>query len=153
MKGEKQEAGVTGEARGTSAEAGGATIGLLAAALVCAISVGLVVVTITVLVVDLLRKDPYPENLTLRLYLLFGGTVAGILSAALAAWRLLQPIESHYRRGGLAVVAGFATVLLMLVCIPINQMLGRPGLLILLALSCVSAALLARQATRLGAAA
>ena len=144
---------MTGKAQGASPEVGGATVGLLATAMVSAVSVGLVVVTITVLVVDLLRTAPHPENLTLRLYLLFGGTVAGLLTAALAAWRLLRPIESPYRRGGLAVVASFATVLLMLVCIPINQMLGRPGLLILLVLSCVSAALLARQATRLGAAA
>jgi len=144
---------VTGGEGRVSTEPGGPTVGLLAAALVCAISAGLVVVTITVLVVDLLRSEPYPESLTLRLYLLFGGTVLGILIAALAAWRLLQPIVSPYRRGGLAVVASFATVLLMLVCIPINQMLGRPGLLALLALSCISAALLARQATRLGAAA
>jgi hypothetical protein len=89
--------------------------------------------------------------LTLRLYLLFGGTLAGILIAAWAAWRLLGPISSPYRRGGLAMVSGFATVLLMLVCIPINQLLGQAGLLILLGLSSVTAALLARQVKRLGA--
>ncbi len=124
--------------------------GFLTAALAGAMSAGLVVVTATVLLVDALRGGAHPENLTLRLYLLFGGTLAGILIAAGTAWQLLGPISSHYRRGGLAMVSGFATVLLMLVCIPINQLSGRAGLLILLASSCITAVLLARRARRLG---
>jgi hypothetical protein len=108
------------------------------------------VVTTTVILVDALRSGAHAENLTLRLYLVFGGTLAGIMIAAWAAWRLLEPISSTYRRGGLAMVSGFATVPLMLVCIPINQLLGRVGLLILLALSGIAAALLARRAKRLG---
>ena len=51
------------------------------------------------------------------------------------------------------MVSGFATVLLMLVCIPINQLLGRPGLLVLLGVCVLAAALLTRRARRLGAAA
>ena len=117
----------------------------------CSLSAGLTVVTATVLLVDALRGGEYPENLTLRLYLLFGGTLTGVLMAAWAAWRLLQPIASTYRRGGLAMVSGFATVLLMLVCIPVNQLLGRSGLVALLALSATAAILLAKRARRLGA--
>jgi hypothetical protein len=109
------------------------------------------VVTATVLVVDALRAGVNPESLTLRLYLLFGGTLSGIVLAAWAAWHLLGPIASDYRRGGLAIVSGFSTVLLMLVCIPINQLLGRTGLIVLLALSAIAAALLGRRASRLGA--
>jgi hypothetical protein len=108
-----------------------------------------VVVTATVLLVDLLKGGAYPENLTIRLYLLFGGTLGGILAAAGTAWRLLQPIPSLYRRGGLAIVSGFATVLLMLVCIPIHQMFGQAGLLVTMALSGLAAALLAAQTRRL----
>jgi hypothetical protein len=122
---------------------GGATIGFLAAALAGAIAIGLVVVTATVLLVDLLKGGAYPDNLTLRLYLLFGGTVGGILAATGAAWRLLQPIPSLYRRGGLAIVSGFATVLLMLVCIPIHQVFGQAGLLVTMGLSGIAAVLLA----------
>ncbi len=122
----------------------------LTAALACAVSAGLVMVTATVLLVDALRGGADPENLTLRLYLLFSGTLAGILIAAWAAWHLLGPISSPYRRGGLAMVSGFATVLLMLVCIPINQALGRTGLVMLLGLSGVTAGLLARRVKRLG---
>ena len=125
------------------------TLGFLAAALAGAIAIGLVVVTATVLLVDLLKSGAYPDNLTLRLYLLFGGTVGGILAAAGAAWRLLQPIPSLYRRGGLAIVSGFATVLLMLVCIPIHQMFGPAGLLVTMGLSGIAAALLAARTRRL----
>jgi hypothetical protein len=103
-----------------------------------------------VLLVDALRGGSYPENLTLRLYLLFGGTVAGVVLSAWAAWRLLEPISSAYRRGGLAMVFGFATVLLMLVCIPVHQVFGRAGLGCLLGVSALSAALLSRRARRLG---
>jgi hypothetical protein len=126
-----------------------ATIGFLAAALAGAMALGLMVVTATVLLVELLKGGTNPDSLTLRLYVLFGGTVAGILAAAGAAWRLLQPIPSLYRRGGLAIVSGFATVLLMLVCIPIHQMFGQPGLLVTMGLSAVTAALLAARTTRL----
>ena len=123
----------------------------LASALACAVSAGLMVVTATVLLVDALRGEAQQENLTLRLYLLFGGTLFGIGLAGWAAWRLLGPIASTYRRGGLAMVSGFATVLLMLICIPINQLLGRTGLILLLALSAIATTLLGRRARRLGA--
>lgn len=130
-------------------ESASATVGFLAAALAGAIAIGLVVVTATVLLVDLLKGGEYPENLTLRLYLLFGGTVGGIVAAAGAAWHLLQPIPSLYRRGGLAIVSGFATVLLMLICIPIHQVFGQAGLLVTMTLSGIAAALLAIRTRRL----
>ena len=132
-----------------SSSGGGTTLSFLVAALAGAIAVGLVVVTATVLLVDLLKSGAPTNNLTLRLYLLFGGTVGGILAAAGAAWRLLQPIPSLYRRGGLAIVSGFATVLLMLVCIPIHQMFGSAGLLVTMGLSGIAAALLAVRIRRL----
>jgi hypothetical protein len=127
------------------------TLGFLAAALASAVSAGLTVVTASVLLVETLRSEAQQENLTLRLYLLFGGTLSGIVLAGWAAWSLLGPIQSAYRRGGLAMVSGFSTVLLMLICIPVNQLLGRTGLIILLGLSAIAAALLGRRARRLGA--
>lgn len=121
----------------------------MAAALAGAIAIGLVVVTATVLLVDLLKAGAHADNLTLRLYLLFGGTVGGIMAAAGAAWRLLQPIPSLYRRGGLAIVSGFATVLLMLVCIPIHRTFGQSGLVVTMGLSGIAAAALAVRSRRL----
>ena len=125
------------------------TFGFIAAVAAGAISLGLVVITATVLGVDALRSGQ-PASLNPALYLLFGGTLGGILAAAGMAWWLLGPIESTYRRGGLAMVCGFATVLLMLVCIPVHQFLGRSGLFALMVMSTVAAALLARHARRLG---
>jgi Na+/H+ antiporter NhaC len=124
------------------------TFGFVAAVGACAVSLGLVVITATVLGVDALRSGQ--SGLNLALYLLFGGTLGGILAAAGMAWWLLGPIESTYRRGGLAIVCGFATVLLMLICIPVHQFLGRSGLFALMAMCTVAAALLARRARRVG---
>ena len=124
---------------------------LIATVVACAVSAGLLVITATVLGVDALRTDSGPPNLNLSFYLLVGGTLLGILLAASAAWRLLAPVASTYRRGGLSIVSAFATVVFMLICIPIHQLLGRTGLLILLGLSGLATLALARQARRLGA--
>jgi hypothetical protein len=108
----------------------------------------MMLITATVLVVDALRGSG-DSNTDLRFYLLLGGTLAGIMVAGFAAWGLLGPINSLYRRGGLAMVCAFATVLVMLVCIPINQWFGRIGLGGLLAGFGLAAALLGRRALRL----
>jgi hypothetical protein len=125
-------------------------LGFVALVLASAVSLGLLVITATVFVVDTLRAGDQPANLDLSFYLLVGGTLFGVLAAAYATWRLLAPVSSLYRRGGLSIVSSFATVLLMLVCIPINQLFGRSGLLLLLAASAALAILLSRQARRWG---
>jgi|SRR5918995_5356980 hypothetical protein len=126
-------------------------MGFVAAVLASAVSVGLLVISATVLAVDALRSDTGPRNLDLSFYLLIGGTLSGIMMAAFAAWRLLAPVGSAYRRGGLSMVCAFATVLLMLICIPVNQLFGRTGLLLLLGFSGLAALISARRARRLGA--
>jgi hypothetical protein len=125
------------------------TFGFIAAVAAGAVSLGLVVITATVLGVDALRSGQ-AASLNPALYQLYVATQGGILAAAGMAWWLLGPIESTYRRGGLAMVCGFATVLLMLICIPVHQFLGRSGLFTLMVMSTVAAALLARHARRLG---
>jgi hypothetical protein len=124
------------------------TIGFVALVQTCALSFGLMIITATVIGVDAIRARP-AGNLNAALYLLFAGTLSGVLGAAGVAWWLLGPITSTYRRGGLAMVAGFATVLLMLICIPIHQLLGRNGLLGLFTLCLLAAILLGRHARRL----
>jgi hypothetical protein len=132
-------------------EAGSGTLGFLATALASAVSAGLTVITGTVLLADALRSSDPASNLDLRLYLLFGGTLSGILLAAFAAWRMLGSIASTYRRGGLAMVCAFATVVVMLICVPINQYFGRTGLIVLLGSCGVMAILLARRTARIRA--
>ena len=93
------------------------------------VAFGLAIVSATVLGVDLLRSEsPSAPQLGAPLYLLFFGTMAGVVLAGLVAWRVLDPILSVYRRGGLSVVSGLATVVAMLLCIPVHQLAGRAGL-------------------------
>jgi predicted signal transduction protein with EAL and GGDEF domain len=121
------------------------------AVVACSVSIGLMVITATVLGVDALRTASEPGNINSSFYLLVGGTLSGILAAAYTAWQLLAPVGSAYRRGGLSMVCAFATILLMLICIPVHQLLGRTGLLVLQGLSGVVAFILARRVRRLGA--
>jgi hypothetical protein len=105
-------------------------IRLVVLAMGSAVAFGLAIVSATVLGVDLLRSEspsPTPE-LGAPLYLVFFGTIAGVVLAGVMAWRLLDPIVSIYRRGGLSVVSALATIPVMLVCIPIRELAGRPGL-------------------------
>ena len=130
-------------------EAGRGTMRFLAAALAGAVSIGLTVITATVLVADALRSGYGPANLELRFYWIVGGTLAGVLLAGFAGWRLLEPVTSTYRRGGLAMVSAFATVVLMLICARIFELFGRNGLLAFLGVCAVTSALLAHQVQRL----
>lgn len=63
------------------------------------------------------------------------GWTGGALLAGFAAFALMAPLRSGYRRGGFAMVAGFATLLLSFVTAPVDSLLGRWGLLGLTALS------------------
>lgn len=56
------------------------------------------------------------------------GWLGGAAAGALAAWLVMRPIASAYRRGGLAMVAGFATLLVSFVTAPVDSLFGRWGL-------------------------
>jgi hypothetical protein len=112
-----------------------------------AVATGLATVSATVLGVDLLRSDdPTAPQLGAPLYLLFFGTLAALLCAGIVAWRLLSPVVSTYRRGGLSIVSAFGTVVAMLLCIPAHQLAGRPGLIGLGGVALLASLLLARGA-------
>jgi hypothetical protein len=121
-------------------------IRLVVLAMGSAVAFGLAIVSTTVLGVDLLRADSSAAapQLGAPLYLLFFGTMAGLVLAGVVAWRLLDPILSIYRRGGLSIVSGLATVVAMLICIPVHQLAGRGGLAGLGVLAVVVSLLLAR---------
>jgi hypothetical protein len=125
-------------------------IRLAALAMGSAVAFGLAVVSATVLGVDLLRPATPSDapSLGAPLYLLFFGTLAGLLLAGVLAWRLLSPILSTYRRGGLSVVSALATVMAMLLCIPAHQLAGRRGLVALGLTALLVSFVLARGARR-----
>ncbi len=111
-----------------------ATSGVAAAALS-----GAAVVTLAVLGVDVLRsgfmagapvgRPPGGPAGSAAATLLLGGTLGGFVVAGVAAWWLLAPIGSLYRRAVLALSSSFATVVLMLVAVPVHQLAGQPGLI------------------------
>jgi hypothetical protein len=88
---------------------------------------------------------PDPDSAAANL--LLAGALATPIGAAWMAWRLLEPVASVYRRGGLSLVAGSACVALWLVATPfVNHWFGRAGLLGFAGLALGLAALLARRA-------
>jgi flagellar motor component MotA len=126
-------------------------LGLAARAVGSAVAAGLAVVAATTFVVDALRPaSGGAPDLGAPFQVALWGTLAGITLAAVVAWRLLSPIGSTYHRGGLSLVSAFATVIAMLVCIPVNQVLGRAGLAGLAALSLALSAFLARRTRAAG---
>jgi len=76
-------------------------------------------------------------------------SVGGPAGAAFAAYALMSPIKSYYRRGGLAIVAGFATVALALsTTVPIDHFYGPTALLGLAAFCAVACLGLAWRSNR-----
>src|SRR5690606_26667863 len=58
---------------------------------------------------------------------LLTGLLAGMAGAAFTAWLALAPIESWFRRGGLALVRAFGTVLAMVVPVRVAEAFDAPG--------------------------
>jgi hypothetical protein len=107
-----------------------------------AVLVGTAIVAAAVLAVRLIQQGTPPETLTppgasapsqaaLRSsagIILLTGLLAGMAGAAATAWLALGFLESWFRRGGLALVSAFGTVLAMLVLVPLDGAFGPAGL-------------------------
>ena len=128
-------------------------VSLVAAAVGAGLSAGLALVGATVAVLSALRPPPGTTEPAVGapVYLLLGGTVGGLVLAGVVVWRLLAPLHSTYRRGGLALVAAFATVVVMQIYRPLDAAFGIPALLGTAALAALLAWRLARRARRLAA--
>jgi hypothetical protein len=63
------------------------------------------------------------------LVLLLGGTLLALLASAGTAWVCLTPIDSYYRRGGLALVCAFATFVTSVLAAPLHHFFGQGALL------------------------
>jgi hypothetical protein len=129
-------------------------VALAATAVGAGLSAGLALVGVTVAALDAVRPPPGAALDTAAgapLYLLAAGTLGGLVLAGVVAWRLLAPLDSTYRRGGLALVSAFATVLLMQVYPLLDATLGTPALGAAAVLAAATALLLARHARRMAA--
>jgi len=80
--------------------------------------------------------------------LILTGWLGGAALAALCAWLLMRPIQSSYRRGAFAMVAGFTTLVLALVTMPADALFGRAGLLAISIVGLAGGLLLARRARK-----
>jgi hypothetical protein len=128
-------------------------VALAATAMGAGLSAGLAVVGATVAALDAVRPPPgsVEPSLGAPLYLLAAGTLGGLVLAGVVAWRLLAPLDSTYRRGGLALVSAFATVPVMQLYRPLDAAFGTPALLAAAALAAGAAWLLSRLARRIAA--
>lgn len=76
--------------------------------------------------------------------LLLVGTLGALFASAALAWYRLRPVESYYRRGGLAMVSAFGTFVMAVLATPVHHFLGPGGLLALALVSGVLGLLLLR---------
>jgi hypothetical protein len=83
--------------------------------------------------------------------LIAGGTLGGLAVGAACTWWILAPLGNWFRRGMLATVSAFATVLAMLLAFPVRGLLGSPGLLAFALLCLLTALWLGYRARRLAA--
>lgn len=128
-------------------------VSLAATALGAGLSAGLALVGLTVAALDAVRPSRVTADTALGtpLLLLVAGTLGGLVLAGVIAWRLLAPLDSTYRRGGLALVSAFATVPMMQLYRPLDAAFGTPALVAVAALAAGAAWLLCRHARRMAA--
>ena len=128
-------------------------VSLVAAAVGAGLSAGLALVGASVAGMAALGPPAgtTEPSLGAPLYLLLLGTVGGLVLAGVVTWWLLRPLQSTYRRGGLALVCAFATVLIMQVYRPLDAAFGVPALVMAAAAAGALALLLARRALRMAA--
>jgi hypothetical protein len=124
-------------------------------ALVAGVLAGLAAVAATMWLVRTLQVAgaaplaPQPSDSIASLVLF--GWLGGALVGAAAAWAIMAPIASAYRRGAFAMVAGFGSLVVAFVTAPVDSLLGRWGLLGLTAVAVLVAVVIARRARRTAA--
>jgi hypothetical protein len=133
-------------------------LGLIAAAVPLGVLVGTLVATATVLAVTIIRASTVPVpgasvGSTPQASVLLGGTFTAVVAAAAATWFALSPVSNVYRRAMFGTVSGFATVVVMLITAPVNQLLGQAGLAGLAAVCVAGILVLTRRLRAIRAAA
>ena len=111
-------------------------LGLVFGALGFGLTLGLALQSLTGFVVRTLQQGqptpPSPEApdlVSTAALVLLGGTLLASLLAAMATWSVLARLNNPFRQGMLAMVAAFGSLVLALVAMPVDRLVGRPGLL------------------------
>ena len=129
--------------------AGDDLIGLAVRSVALAVCAGTALVALTLWAVQRLVAGAPPSDLPVTggpaPALWLAGTLAALCLSAGITWRRLAPVDSWYRRGGLAIVAAFATFVLAVLAVPLHHFAGSTGLLGLAVAAVLAAALLARR--------
>jgi hypothetical protein len=98
-----------------------------------AIGLGTAIAALTLYGVQALLADapasPTPVVSGPAPLLLLVGTLAALAASAALTWRRLRPVESYYRRGGLALVSAFGTFVMAVLATPLHHFLGPAALL------------------------
>ena len=105
------------------------------------------------LVANRLLVRDMPANATPSLdqpaaLMLIFGVLLTMTIPAVAAWTILAPLGSAYRRGGLAMVSALGALLVSLASVPVNEMLGLRGLAGFLLLALLGAIVMWRRVAR-----
>lgn len=76
---------------------------------------------------------------------LLWGTLLACAASAVSTWAWLRPIRNGYRQGALAMVSFFASFMVTLLMVPVNEIGGRTALAILAIVALLAAWTLARR--------
>ncbi len=116
-------------------------VGLAFRSLAFGILLGTGLMAITLLVVRTLilpeAQGEVPNLDQPATMILLAGTLVSLMAGAVTTWTLLAPVDSFYRRGGLAMVSGFGTLMVSQVSVVLHVWFGTAGLVGLLA-ACVA---------------
>jgi hypothetical protein len=129
--------------------AGEDLVGLAMRTMALAVCAGTAVVALTLWAVQrLMAGEPAsaePVTSGPAPLLLMLGTLGALAVSAALTWRRLAPVDSYYRRGGLALVSVFATFVMAVLAAPLHHFAGSAGLLGLAAVALAGSLLLARR--------
>jgi hypothetical protein len=111
---------------------------------------GLMAITLLIVRITILpqARGMVPDLDQPATLVLLGGTLVCLMAASVTAWTLLAPIDSFYRRGGLAIVTGFGTLLVSQVSVLLHHLFGNAGLVGLLLLCIAGCIFLGRGLAR-----
>jgi hypothetical protein len=150
----ERDPGLAGQAEAEAREAADADVRRLVRLALTGAAMGTFVGTAAVigamLAVLQLQARTSTDDGTLVL-LIAGGTLGGLAVGAACTWWILAPLGNWFRRGMLATVSAFATVLAMLLAFPVRGLFGSTGLLVLVLLCLLIALWLGQRARRLSA--